>query len=331
MSKYGLVWTLQGCQRRALQLPTSPRRREESGMCHFDGTLWDIKGWALSKQEERLQKTRLGNTSLLLTSLFCPALALALIQPLQEKNTKITHKQTEPASAAPQRHFWERRQLHQQVKMSSRCCGEALIQFGTKISCKSSKRDTAILLRVWLCPETTATAALVATQGSRAPAVENKTHSPPLPPHSSPCSLPLKLHLNFSSIQAQYYLLILILISIFTTKTEICCLISQCTQSQLFPVSLVSFSAVQTIAMTVGTGHCERLMPPLCPARVSGRIFGLTEDSCSLWGFQEKLWHLAEPDTDVSMCLSNQLLSPKWHTKCKPVGRWFEKPGQIYS
>lgn len=50
--------------------------------------------------------------------------------------------------------------------------------------------------------------------GHRAPAVKNKTHSPPLPPHSSPCSLPPKPYLNFSSFQAQS----LTLSSTFTPK-----------------------------------------------------------------------------------------------------------------
>lgn len=222
----------------ALQLHTSPRRRDESGMCHFEGTLWD-KGWALSKEQRgSSRKGRFDNISFLLTSLFCPALALALIQLLEGKKIPQANKNCLCCSA--ETFIGE---------MAAAPTGENELSFlwwspdliWHKITCKPSKCATTTLPRVWPCPETTATAVLVATYDSIL-FMENKTHSPPLPPYSSPHSLPLKAHLNFNSIQAQSHLAAkIILISIFTIKTGIAAWSSCAPQTLLFTVSGVSF------------------------------------------------------------------------------------------
>lgn len=143
--------------------------------------------------------------------------------------------------------------------------------------------------------------------GHRAPAVKNKTHSPPLPPHSSPCSLPPKPYLNFSSFQAQS----LTLSSTFTPKLALLQDPPGHTNSA-FPtlpggISSRAGNCHARGSRALGQGYPPH--PPLSPARLSGRIFGLPEDSCSF----EDLWHL----TLMWTASQTSCCPQKWHPKRK--------------
>lgn len=209
-----------------------PLQAAREGLCSFTPAHGDMKEVACAtlrghsgtagaghSASRRSSKGRADNTSSPLTSLFCLLWHWHLPSHWNRNTTPQENKNCLCCSAKT---FIG--------KVAAAPTGEnelLLLQWSSdliwhKIVCKSSKSDTSILPRVWLWPESTATAVLVASYSSRAPAVKNKTHSPPLPPHSSPHSLPLKPYLNFNSIQAQSHLAATItLISIFTTKPGI--------------------------------------------------------------------------------------------------------------